>query len=715
MLRNYFATHRKTRWTGLALAAFMLILVLFLIFFDWNYFKPTLARIISEKTGRPTTIEGNLSVHVWSWEPSAEIDGLSLKNPPWAEREPMFRADRLIVSVSLGRLLRGQLVLPRIEVLRPTVDLERDLKGRASWELGDASGKAQSSAKPAKIPTIRRLLIEDGKVRVTDRIRKLVLDGSLNASEAGKQSVGFNLKCTGSLNEKPFRAQIHGGPLVNLDPDHPYDLEAHLTASDITMDAHASFPKPFDLASYRVKLGLSGSDLADVYYLTGLALPNTPPYQLSADVKHTGTVFRFEDFQGKLGSSDIEGNVEIQTPTKTPADKPKLIAKLRSNSLDIADLAPTLGHPASSPAASLNDAAPSGGAAGGAATQLPAPHRSSKAPPPTRPPPASDHLFPDADLQVDRVRGMDADVTYHAKSVVAPKLPMKEVGFHLQLHDGLLRMDPLSFVLDAGKFSGSVSIDARKDVPETTIDMGIEGVDLSQFKPAKTQQPPLAGSLVGRLHIHGFGTSVHKLASTGDGAFSVALPHGQMNDAIAELTGINVMKGLGLLLSDKEKDTQIRCGIVDFQAQMGMLDSKSVFIDTTNVLITGRGRVDLRDERLDLSLQGDPKKLRILRLRSPITVHGTLLHPAVGVKIDKLLEQAGVAAALGTLLTPAAAALALIDPGLAKNKDCSAVMAEAQGDAAAVAPETGKTAAPASVASEPDHGGPARPNGPRNP
>jgi AsmA family protein len=696
MLRDYFATHRKTRWAALVLAAVVVILVLFLALFDWNYFKPTLARIISEKTGRPTAIEGNLRVHVWSWEPSAEVDGLTMKNPPWAEHDVMFHADRLIVSVSLGRLLRGQLVLPRIEVVRPAVDLERDLKGRASWELGDSSGKPQAGARPAKLPTVRRLLIEDGKVRVTDRIRKLKLDGSLNAADqAGKGNAGFTLKCTGSLNDKPFRAQIHGGPLVNLDPDHPYDLEAHLTASDITLDAHASFPKPFDLASYRVKFSVSGSDLADVYYLTGLALPNTPPYQLGANVKHSGTVFHLQDFKGKLGSSDIEGDVEVQTA----ASRPKLVAKLRSNSLNIVDLAPTLGHPAGSPEASLQNPDRSGAPV----AQAPSDRHSSKAPPPTKPPPAADHLFPDADLQVNRVRGMDADVTYHANSVVAPKLPMKEVDFHLQLHDGLLRLDPLSFVLDAGKFSGNVSIDARKDVPETTIDMGVDNVDLAQFKSASAQQPPLDGSLVGRLNIHGFGTSVHKLASTADGSLSVAVPHGQMNNAFAELTGINVLKGLGLLLSEKEKETQIRCGIVDFRAQNGILGSKSVFIDTTNVLITGRGAVDLRDEHLDLSLQGDPKKVRILRLRSPITLHGTLLHPAVGINVEKLLAQAGVAAALGTLLTPAAAALALIDPGLAKDKDCSAVLAEAQDDASDQAPQTGSMAAPASGAIQHNH------------
>lgn len=662
MLRDYFATHLKTRWVGLGLGALLLLIVLFLAFFDWNYFKPTLARVISEKTGRPTTIAGNLDVHLWSWNPSAEVDGLTMKNPAWAEHDVMFHADRLIVSVSLGRLLRGQLVLPRIELIRPSANLERDQKGRASWELGDASGKPKTSAKPAKIPAIRRLLIEDGTLRVTDRIRKLSLDGSLNAAdEAGNRSAGFTLKCSGTLNAKPFHAQIHGGPLVNLDPDHPYDLAAHLTASDITVDAHASFPKPFDLAAYRVKFSVSGSDLADLYYLTGLALPNTPPYQLAADVRHTGTEFLLQDFKGRLGSSDLEGDLQVQTSGK----RPKLSAKLHSESLDMVDLAPTLGHPASSPASSLQSPAPVGG------TRTP-----------TQPAPPADHLFPDADLQVDRVRGMDADVTYHAGSVVAPKLPMRQVDFHLLLHDGVLQMNPLSFVLDAGKFSGSVKIDAHQSVPETSIDMGLDDVDLGQFKSASAKQPPLDGSLVGRLKIHGFGSSVHKLASSADGTVSVALPQGQMNNALAELTGINVINGLGLLLSEKHKDTEIRCGIVDFQAQNGMLDSKSVFIDTTNVLITGRGDVDLKDEKLDLTLQGDPKKIRLLRLRSPITLHGTLLHPVVGVKADRLIAQAGIAVALGTLLTPAAAALALIDPGLAKNKDCSAVLAQAHEDAA---------------------------------
>jgi hypothetical protein len=271
---------------------------------------------------------------------------------------------------------------------------------------------------------------------------------------------------------------------------------------------------------------------------------------------------------------------------------------------------------------------------------------------------------------------MDANVTYHADSVTAaPQVPLKKVEFHLMLDNGLLKLDPLSFVFDRGKFAGSVQIDARKDNPESVIDMTVDDVDLSQFKPATATQAPLQGSLLGRFKVHGYGTSVHKLASTADGTISLAVPQGRISKVLAELTGINVLNGLGLLISQKQNETEIRCGVADFQAQNGVLSSKTVFIDTTNVLITGSGSIHLDNEHLDLALQGDPKKVRLLRLRSPVTLQGTLRHPAIGVKADKLLAQAGAAAALGALLTPVAAALAFIDPGLAKNKDCAAILA----------------------------------------
>jgi uncharacterized protein involved in outer membrane biogenesis len=666
---HFFATHRKAKWFAIILGGLVLLLVLFLLFFDWNSLRPVLAREITAKTGRPAAIDGDLKVHVWSWNPSVEVNGFTLENPPWADRKLMFGAKRITVSVSLGRLLRGQIVLPQVQLVEPVINLERDSKSRASWELGNTAGTPNHNTQPSKLPTVRRLLIDNGKLHVVDQIRKLRFSGSLVASEqsAKQDAAALQVRAKGSLNEKPFTLDANGGPLLDLAPDKPYSFSAHLTASDISLETHVTVPKPFDLGALDVKFVISGNDLADVYYLTGLALPNTPKYRLAASLQVAGTKYRIDDLKGRLGASDLTGKVEVEAG----GERPKLTANLASVTLNMADLAPTLGRPADGANAS---AAPS------AAKAKPGAARNAKGddrPQGDERPKGDERLLPDADLQVNRVRGMDADVTYKSDAVTAPKLPMKKVAFHLVLEQGLLTLDPLSFVLDQGKFTGSVRIDARQDVPESSIDMRIDNIDLSQFKSATMKQPPLQGTLLGRFQIHGYGGSIHKFAASADGALSMVVPHGDISDVIAELTGINVLQGLGLLLSKADSHAEIRCGVMSFEAQRGVLTAKTLFVDTSNVLITGRGHVDLDHEGLDLSLQGDPKKLRLVRLRSPITLQGTLSHPAVGIKADKLAGQAGVAAALGTLLTPVAAILAFVDPGLAKDKDCSAMLAEA--------------------------------------
>ena len=57
--------------------------------------------------------------------------------------------------------------------------------------------------------------------------------------------------------------------------------------------------------------------------------------------------------------------------------------------------------------------------------------------------------LPDAQLDLERVRGMDADVRYRAQSVNAQDIPFKEVAWRLRLDHGVMSIDPLSFVLPA--------------------------------------------------------------------------------------------------------------------------------------------------------------------------------------------------------------------------------------------------------------------------
>ncbi len=643
---DFWRRHKIFKWALVSVATLCVTLILVVSLISWNALRGPVARAISAKTGHPTSIDGNLSVHLWSWNPTITVEGLNMRGAQWAGGGRMLNVKKGIVQFSLGRLMTGSLVLPRVEISGAELNLERDASGRSSWE--SASGSHKPAGASPHLPVIRRLIISDTEIHVADAIRKLQFDGSLVADEQAhtQDESAFQLNCTGTLNGRGFKLRANGGPLIDADTHTPYRFALRVSAGEMSLDAQATIPKPFDLAEYEATFTLSGDNLADAYYLTNLALPNTSKYKVNGTLKHVGDKFQIDDFRGQLGSSDIVGNLSVNTAAK----RPKMTAKLVSKRLNMADLASTLG----------TGAKPKSGLGASQVAEIK----------------TDGYLFPDADLQVTRVRAMDADVTFQAESVISGKIPLQHVHFHLLLDNGVLSLDPLSFTLPQGQLAGSVRIDASKNVPETEIDMVLANVDLAQFKPASAQNAPLEGILSGRAKLHGAGSSVHKFASSADGMVGVVIPRGQIRTLFAELTGIDVARSVGLFLRKDQTQMELRCGAANFQAEQGQLTVKTLVIDTTDVLITGSGGANLGTERLDLSLAGHPKKMSLVRLRSPIRVTGSLLKPHVGIEPGKALLQAGMGTVLGALLTPVAAILAFVDPGRAKDANCPDLLAQ---------------------------------------
>ncbi|MFO1468648.1 MAG: AsmA family protein [Steroidobacteraceae bacterium] len=654
----------------------LLAVVSFAWLFDWNALRGPLARRLSRDLGRTVTIHGDLQAHLWSMTPSFSIGGLDIANPPWARVPQALSVEHLFIQVSLKELLRGKVVLPQVVAKAPHIDIERRLDGTTNWsppaQPASQPDAARGRAAP-RLPALQRLLIEDGHIMGQDAPRKLVFEGTLHADDAanptrdgqGPASSGktaFEIRSHGTLNGRPFEF-IAGGPaLIVVGPDRPYRLNVEVSAGNIRAEARINLDKPFDLARLEAVFRLSGNDLADSYYLTGLVLPNTGAYLVKGTLVRRGRGIDVRGLQVRIGDSDIRGEAGVDTG----ADRPRLHAKLTSDNLDLKDLLPTLGPQA--PAQASLSTAPAAPQANGQPAKT-GHRRDAAASAPTSP------IFSDAELQVRRVRSMDADVEFHGASVKS-RIAVRELALHLKLDDGRLRLQPLSFVLEQGRLSGEVSIDARQEVPETHIDLSLNQADLSQFR-TKAGQSPLSGPLLGRMQVHGRGSSAHRFVSNLAGDVSVAVPRGEIRAAFAELTGIDVARGLGLLITGNQQRAELRCAVVAFQAHQGQLQTRTMIMDTEPVLLTGHGGIDLAHERLDLWLEGQPKHLRLLRLRSPIRIGGTLAQPTVGIAADKTLLQAGAATALGTLLTPLAAALAFIDPGLAKDANCASLLATA--------------------------------------
>lgn len=640
---------RVAAWILGGLALLVAASALLLALVDWNAARGPIGRFASARLHREVAIDGPLQVRLWSLKPSATIERLRVGNPAWAGPGQTAQVERLLVQIKLLPLLRGQLVLLRLEATHPDLHLRRDLQERATWNFsGDAAHD-----KPLKMPPVRRFVIDGGRLHLIDDERKLSLNATLDATEKlGGSNRGFQLAGHGKLNGNPFRLQVLGGPLLNVDAKKPYPFDADIRSGATRVLARGSVPKPFDLGRLSIAFTASGADLEQLYDLTGVPFPNTPPYRLRGQLVRDGKVYRVEGLNGRVGDSDLAGAVKVDATRK----RPFLTADLRSRSLDFDDLAAIFGG---APSTRAGETASPGQVA--MARTLRAERR----------------LLPDATLKVDRIRALDAEVRYRADQIHDAVLPLRSADVTVKLDRGLLTADPLRFDLPQGRIGGRARLDARPAIPVTDVDLRISNARLEQLIPIKAGGHPLTGSLVARIKLRGAGASVHRAAANADGEVLVAVPGGEIRQAFAELLGINVTKGLGLLLSKNQQTTPIRCAVADFKARGGVLTSDNLVFDTGPVLGTGKGRVDLGQERIDLTLKGHPKELRLVRLMAPIEIKGPILAPKVGIDKGQAIAQGGLGAVLASLASPLAAVLPFIDPGLAKDAACGALIGEA--------------------------------------
>jgi uncharacterized protein involved in outer membrane biogenesis len=260
----------------------------------------------------------------------------------------------------------------------------------------------------------------------------------------------------------------------------------------------------------------------------------------------------------------------------------------------------------------------------------------------------------------------------------APNIPLRRVSLGVKLDHGKLDLNPIDLSFPQGRLSGTAAIDASGAVQTDAVDLRVSNIALQQFLPKASGPSPIEGVLDARAQLHGTGDSVHKAASTSDGRVVAVIPGGVIRQAFAELLGIDATKGLFMLLSKDQHQTDIRCAVADFRVHQGQLQVNRIVLDTGVVLLNGEGGINLKDETLNLTLKGKPKQFRLIHINAPITISGRLTAPKVGVNPAGALLQGGAAGALAAVVNPVLLILPFIDPGLNKNADCAALVSEAR-------------------------------------
>jgi len=633
-------------WAGGGLGVVCVSFALFLAFADWNAFKDPIARMASAATGRDIVIRGDLDVRPFSLTPEVSISGLSIGNPVRTRARGAFaEVAQAEASVRLLPLFIGRVEFVRLDLAGADLALYRDAEGVSNWS-GDSGGRAFN------MPAIRSFALRDGRLRYQDDKRRVRLNATFETEESSAPGArsSFTLAGEGALNDRPFTLAFSGAPLINVRRDQPYAFEADIRAGATHVEAAGAIARPFDFNRWNADINAAGADLADLYELIGLALPNTPPYRVRGRLERQGARFGMPQLAGRVGDSDIAGN---WMATRQRSGRMMFAGDFRSRDLDFDDLAAVLGAP---PSTDRGETASAEQHQTAAALE------------------AQGRLLPDSTLDISRVRNMDARVSFHATRVRSETLPLSGLSFDLALDEGLLRIDPMVLQLTRGRVAGAASINAREETPQVELDVRLADARVENIITLASGQP-ITGPLAGRARLIGRGASVREAAANANGEVTLVIPSGEIREAFAELTGINIARGLGLLLRDDEAMTPIRCGVASFRVRNGQAAAQSIVIDTENMLIRGGGGINLRDETLNLRIEGEAKQPRLLSVAAPITVTGRLRAPRAGVEASGAIGQGGLAALLATVAAPLAAILPFVDPGLAEDANCARILA----------------------------------------
>jgi uncharacterized protein involved in outer membrane biogenesis len=678
-------------WILAIVILLMAALVIVVATFDWNRLKPTINQRASEALNRQVSIEGDLDVD-WQWPsgdsgwrrwfpwPQVHAEDIHIGSPEAITDADLARLKALDITLAPLPLFAKTLSLPNIALSGGEATLARLEDGRNNWtfDLGSNDQEDQAKDEGSKengwTVDVGKIDFDPVAVHYRDAILAANIDATVQllgepiafneltdddsaVSQTEDRQISdyrFGWQAEGTYREQPFSGSGKlGGPEALKQRDIPYPAQAKLQAGDTQVAVNGTITDPLSPKMVDMDLSFSGQNLGDLYDIIGVALPDTPPYStrghLTANLDTQEALsFRYRDFDGQIGDSDVHGDLTYRMGEPRPSLKGEVV----SRQLRFADLAPLIGADSNAEKTDRGE--------------------TSRQP--------EDKLLPVEEFDTAKWKAMDADVKFTAKRVEhGDSLPLEDIYTHITLDDGEILLDPLRFGIAGGNLNTTLRLDGSHNPMQSRVDMHIRHLMLSRLFPDVELMKNSRGELNGDATLSGTGNSVASILGSSDGDLQMLINDGLISQNLMELAGLNVGNYLvGKLFGDEQ--VKINCAAANLNVTDGVAKTRFFLIDTENALIKIDGSVNFGNEALDLTIEPESKGARVFTLRSPLYVKGTFKNPSPGVDTGSLLARGAIGAFLGTVATPAAALLALVSPSADEKTPCNDFLSQVKTD-----------------------------------
>jgi len=645
------ATATKTRsraslWPKIVIALLVIIAAL-IWFWNWDWFIPIVESQASSALGRKVTIQ---HLHVRLGRASqVAATGITIANPDNFATDfgALATIDQLIIAANIpDYLFHHTLVLPVIEIDHPVADVRQHADGSNNYTLHLASS-GKSSGNP---PQIGNLIITNGAATIVMPTYKTNFDLSINTKPAPPNSIitgdEIDIDAHGTYSGAPVTGSFIGGALLSLrDPSNPYPVDLHLQNGTTQASLIGTIQQPATFGGANLKFDFSGQDMSNLYQLTGIPIPATPPYRLTGKLDYQKNAIRFENFSGRLGSSDLEGNLSETTPAN---GKRLITADLTSRNVNLADLAGFLG-----------------GTPGTAST----PGQTAATKQKVEAAKASPTLLPNTPINLPKINAANIELRYRGEHIINPNVPLDNVVVNLSVENGRINLHPLNFGVATGSIASDFDLAPVNGVLHTEAKIDFRRLPLARLMKA-THAFAGDGVVGGSAHLTATGNSVAAMLGHGNGGLQLFMNQGgDINALLVDLIGLQAGDGILSALGVPQKTT-IQCLVSDFSLTNGLVDTKTLLLATSEANVLGSGTINLNTEKLDMNVSTQATHFQIGSLSTPINIGGTMKNPSILPAPGPLAARAGGAIGLGILFPPLAL-IPTIRLGLGDKNACT--------------------------------------------
>ncbi len=648
------ATGRPARALGTPLASVIAVVttILGLIVLAWTilfvakgrFLKHPFERIVAGQTHRQVKVNGDFQLYFAPFNLKFLAEGLTISNPQWAGKGNFFEAKKIDSRISTWSLITGNRRINWLGLEDSHVDLQWDQAGkRNTWTFSEKKGE------PLDLPVIRRALVQGTMLRYVDPRMPVAAAIRVHTVEAKDTEFASAIRFDGNGTARGARFTLAG---ALLSPNATVSggrnkLVLHANAVRTAIDVSGTLPGATEIEGADLHMNLRGENLADIFMLAGIAVPDTRTYRLASAVTKRGREWRFTGLKGRFGDSDLAGKMTVRL------GEPRLLltAELATRTLDIVDAGPFIGY---------NPHKLETQGAAGAIERVGGTPR----------------VLPDAKLRIEALKNFDAKVHWTVRDVRAQSFPVSNIELGLDLNDRLLKLSPLNFSMARGTVSSDIAIDARRQPVVTDYDIRLSPTPMGTLLAGfGVEQSGTSGTVKARVQMTGLGDSVRESLGHSNGRIAIILPRGSLWTRNVQLSEIDIGTFVQKMFEKKLKEpVQINCGLIGFSVKNGIAAADPILIDTQKNVILGRGGFSFKNETIDLALRADSKKFSLFAGQSPVGLGGYFAQPSLNVISPELVGRAGAGLGLGLVASPFAAIIAFVDVGDAKAADCGPVL-----------------------------------------